>query len=159
MRVLLRQQQIGEVAGGVAAGAAVTAAGAPELVPLVAPAGAMAGREAEKAIRGVVKGDPAEPSPSLCRLNIWRAANLLDSLTDTLYRGKAPDSNQFDVAFGVLENVQRNCGISLKGVIDDLIFSKNDVLTSGNLIHARTEAGSARAKMQQALEHEAGVFL
>ena len=108
MRVLLRRQQIGEVAGGVAAGAAVTAAGAPELVPLVAPAGAMAGREAEKAIRGIVKGDPAEPSPSLCRLNIWRAANLLDSLTDTLYGGKAPDSNQFDVAFGVRENVQRN---------------------------------------------------
>ena len=57
MRVLLRQQQIGEVAGGVAAGAGVTAAGAPELVPLGAPAGAMAGREAEKAIRGVIKKD------------------------------------------------------------------------------------------------------
>ena len=57
MRVLLRRQQIGEVAGGVAAGAAVTAAGAPELVPLVAPAGAVAGREAEKAIRGVIKKD------------------------------------------------------------------------------------------------------
>jgi len=102
-------------------------------------------------MRVVVRGEQRTVHVG-CMLGAWRTSNLLDSLTDAFYAGRAPNEGDFGSAIDALAQMKRECGVETDHALELLAESSNLAGLVGNLEEAKKSAGAARTEMQKLLE-------